>query len=281
VAEPTLYLFDGHNLFHAGNFADLRELRDELASFVALKGARGVLVFDGTGADESYGPLEVKYAAHADTLLERLAAENRGMEVVCLVSSDVAVRGTSGQEVQKRSSGTFLGDMQAVVHREERPKHLGDRLAPQTRATLDDMRRAQFATVEREDVAVLYVGGEGPPGEIGPKLWEQLESVVTERAGRRFYGAFYPGTSEYRACVEIGDLAADAKLGLASAVLPGGTYLRARVRGEPPGLYAQIGPTFDALSRDAKPDLDRPSLEYYRRRDEVDLLLPIKPAESS
>ena len=73
------------------------QLRDELASFVALKGARGYLVFDGSGADESYGPLEVRYAKNADTMLERLAAENRDTEVVCLVSSDVAVRGTSGQ----------------------------------------------------------------------------------------------------------------------------------------------------------------------------------------
>ena len=143
MADPTLYLFDGHNLFHAGNYRDLRQLRDELASFVALKGARGYLVFDGGGADESYGPLEVRYAKNADTLLERLAAENRDTEVVCLVSSDVAVRGTSGQEVQKRSSATFLGDMEAVVHREERPRHLRDSLDPETREKLERMRRGR------------------------------------------------------------------------------------------------------------------------------------------
>jgi predicted RNA-binding protein with PIN domain len=141
VAEPTLYLFDGHNLFHAGAFKDLPELRDELASFVALKGARGVLVFDGTGADESYGPLEVRYAKNADSVLERLAAENRGAEVVCLVSSDIAVRGTSGQEVQKRSSATFLADLEAVSHREDRPRHLRDALDPETRAKLERLRR--------------------------------------------------------------------------------------------------------------------------------------------
>jgi predicted RNA-binding protein with PIN domain len=141
VAEPTLYLFDGHNLFHAGDYADLRQLRDELASFVALKGARGVLVFDGSGEDESYGPLEVRYAANADSLLEQLAVENRTSEVVCLVSSDVAVRGTSGQEVQKRSSATFLGDLEAVSHSEERPHHLRDTLDPETRAKLERMRR--------------------------------------------------------------------------------------------------------------------------------------------
>jgi predicted RNA-binding protein with PIN domain len=141
VAEPTLYLFDGHNLFHAGNYKDLRQLRDELASFVALKGARGYLVFDGSGADESYGPLEVRYAKNADTLLERLAAENRETEVVCLVSSDAAVRGTSGQEVQKRSSVTFLGDMEEVSHSEERPHHLRDTLDPEIREKLERMRR--------------------------------------------------------------------------------------------------------------------------------------------
>ena len=143
MGEPTLYLFDGHNLFHAGNYKDLRQLRDELASFVALKGARGYLVFDGSGSDESYGPLQVQYAKNADTLLERLAAEHRETEVVCLVSSDVAVRGTSGQEVQKRSSATFLGDLEAVVHSEERPRHLRDSLDPETLERLERLRRGR------------------------------------------------------------------------------------------------------------------------------------------
>jgi hypothetical protein len=51
MADPTLYLFDGHNLLHASGFADPRELRDVLASFVAMQGARGVLVFDGAVPD--------------------------------------------------------------------------------------------------------------------------------------------------------------------------------------------------------------------------------------
>ena len=143
MAEPTLYLFDGYNLLHAGDYEDARELRDSLASFVALKGARGVLVFDGAGADETHGPLEVRFAAHADTLLERLAAENRDRHHVILVSSDVAVRGTSGQEVQKLSSRTFLGDLDATEHSEERPQRIRDRLDPDTREALERMRRGE------------------------------------------------------------------------------------------------------------------------------------------
>jgi PPOX class probable F420-dependent enzyme len=141
VSEPTLYLFDGYNLLHAGGYEDTRRLRDELASFVALKGARGVLVFDGHGADETHGPLEVRYAENADTVLERLAAEHRAAEEVCLVSSDAAVRGTSGLAVQKRSSKAFVAELEEVVHSEGRPARLEDRLAPDTRAALERMRR--------------------------------------------------------------------------------------------------------------------------------------------
>jgi len=143
VTEPTLYLFDGYNLLHAGGYEDPRQLRDTLASFVALKGARGVLVFDGVGTDETHGPLEVRFAEHADTVLERLAAEHRGSEQVVLVSSDAAVRGTSGHEVQKLSSQTFLGDLEETTHREERPRQLRDRLDPATREALERMRRGE------------------------------------------------------------------------------------------------------------------------------------------
>jgi predicted RNA-binding protein with PIN domain len=144
VAEPTLYLFDGYNLLHAGAFADARELTDALASFVALRGARGVVVFDGAGEERELGPLSVRYAAHADTLLERLAAEHRGQETVCLVSSDAAVRGTSGIDVQKRSSRIFLREeLEPVRHSEETRSQLRDRLDAETRERLERLRRGE------------------------------------------------------------------------------------------------------------------------------------------
>ena len=160
MAEPTLYLFDGYNLLHAGGYEDPRELRDELASFVALKGARGVLVFDGHGTDETRGPLEVRYAQPADTLLERLAAEQRAHEEVCLVSSDAAVRGTAGPAVQKRSSRSFVDELEYVMHSEERPVRIEDRLAPELRAALDQIRRARPAPppAMKPHVAVITLG---------------------------------------------------------------------------------------------------------------------------
>lgn len=143
MPDPTLYLFDGYNVLHVAGIEDRRELVDMLASFVAMRGARGVVVFDGVGADEKHGALEVRYAVNADSVLERLAAENRADERVCLVSSDAAVRGTSGQEVAKISSREFAATLEAtdVAGPKEQPSRVGDRVDEETRARLEEMRR--------------------------------------------------------------------------------------------------------------------------------------------
>lgn len=143
MPEPTLYLFDGWNLLHAGGYTDPRELIDRLASFVGSTGARGVLVFDGTGPDDRIGRLEIRFAEHADTLLERLAADHRGRERVCIVSSDSVIRGVSGLEVETRSSGRFLSEADLTAHSEERPLRLADRLDPKTRERLERLRRGE------------------------------------------------------------------------------------------------------------------------------------------
>ena len=147
MADPTLYLFDGHNLLYAGEFGDERELVDALASFVAGRGVRGYVVFDGDGEEREIGPLSVRYAAHADDVLERLAAENRTSEEVCLVSSDAAIRGVSGQEVRKLSSRLFLAELEPEQHRDHEQRGSGgrlrDRLDPETRERLERLRRGE------------------------------------------------------------------------------------------------------------------------------------------
>ena len=143
MADPTLYLFDGWNLLHAGEWQRPEELIDALASFVALRGARGVLVFDGVGRDETIGPLRVRFAADADAVLERLAAENRDRETVAVVSSDFAIRGTTGQEVRSTSSRIFLSELEAATRTDEPRPELADRLDPTVRERLEQLRRGQ------------------------------------------------------------------------------------------------------------------------------------------
>jgi len=143
MPEPSFYLFDGYNLLHAGDFTGVQELIDRLASFVALHGARGVVVFDGVGLDTELGPLEIRYAPHADVLLERLAADHRRLERVCLVSSDLAVRGTAGQEVRKLSSQIFVADLEPHPESPQGGSKLADGLDDDTRARLERLRRGQ------------------------------------------------------------------------------------------------------------------------------------------
>ena len=143
MAEPTLYLFDGYNLLHAGPFGDRRELIDTLASFVALRGARGVAVFDGAGDDADLGPLAVRFASDADALLERLAAEHREREHVVLVSSDRTVRGTAGRDVEHVSSRTFFRELEPAAADEPPPGGLRDKLDAETRSRLEKLRRGE------------------------------------------------------------------------------------------------------------------------------------------
>jgi len=143
VAEATLYLFDGYNLLHAGPFAEPRELVDALAGFVATRGARGILVFDGAGEDVERGSLAVRYVPDADALLERLAAEHRERERVLLVSSDATVLGTAGRQVANVSSRTFFRDFEPPVLRDEAPAGLAGRLDPETRERLERLRRGE------------------------------------------------------------------------------------------------------------------------------------------
>ena len=141
MPDPTLYLFDGYNILHAGGFRSPAELVDRLADFVAVKGARGIVVFDGSGDDRAFGRLEVRYASHADALLERIAAEQRATEEVCLVSSDSTLRGTAGRAVEQRSSARFLSELERPRHGQSTASRVGDRVDDETRAALERLRR--------------------------------------------------------------------------------------------------------------------------------------------
>lgn len=127
--------------------------------------------------------------------------------------------------------------------------------------------------VERRDVDVLSLTCTDDPAEF-PAAWARLERAIGSPRARTFYGAFTPGV-EYRVCVER-TAADDADaLGLEPWTLPGGTYVRTRLREEPPEVYGLIAPTFEQLLARSEPDPSRPSIEHYRGRDEIDLLLPV------
>ena len=138
--------------------------------------------------------------------------------------------------------------------------------------------RVSRVTREPLDVAYVETGDNLPDIQAA---WPRLEGLVGALRGKHFYGSFDPVAGIYRACVVVGDddeLPAEAQQALARGVLPGGDFLRLRLRGEPPQVYELIGPAFEHLTSVGTPDHSRPSLEHYRRRNEIDALLPVASA---
>jgi len=134
-----------------------------------------------------------------------------------------------------------------------------------------------FDRVELEEVPLLCLRERGDPGEVAemaPRMWRELESRLPSLKGRKMYGLFWPRQGEYAVCTTV--MEGDDALGLEPETLPGGVFLRARLRGDPPKVYARIGPTFDELVQAGNPDQTRPSVEFYRRHDTIDLLLPVE-----
>jgi hypothetical protein len=112
------------------------------------------------------------------------------------------------------------------------------------------------------------------------RLWPRFEALVGLR-GRRMYAVADLASGTYSTCCLLrpGDDPRD--LGLDEGELPGGRFLRGRLVGEPPDVYDHIGPGFEELRSLAQMDRSRPLVEFYARRDEIELWLPVLDGASA
>lgn len=106
------------------------------------------------------------------------------------------------------------------------------------------------------------------------ELWPWFEERVGLR-GRKMYAAADLLTNTYTTCTPLREGDDPAGLGLEVGELPGGTFLRGRLRGAAPEVYTSIGPGFDELESAQDVDRSRPLVEYYRRVDDIELWLPV------
>lgn len=132
--------------------------------------------------------------------------------------------------------------------------------------------------IERVDTPVMFLAADGDPTIVAgaaQRAFNELESRLETLRGGRFFGVFDAASGEYLACAQTRDGDDASKLSLGVSVIPGGPYLRATVTGQPPAVYEQIGPTFEELEKATAPDPSRPLIEFYRRHNEIDLLVPL------
>ena len=138
---------------------------------------------------------------------------------------------------------------------------------------LTESSEPHLSEIVLREMAVMFVRCNDDVSKFGA-LWQDLETRVGLK-GRKFYGAFYEDAEEYRACVLQMPDDDPGALELEVGSLPGGTYLRARIRGEAPQIYEKIEPTFQFMFQCAQRDLSRPQIEFYRSHGEIDCLMPI------
>lgn len=120
----------------------------------------------------------------------------------------------------------------------------------------------------------MFIRASADSPEAIQEAWARFE-VAVGLEGRKFFGAFDSSSREYRVCAQLKEDDDPQALGFEAATLSGGAYLCARLQGEPPAVYEHIPTAMSELVKRGAPDASRPSIEFYRSRDVIDLLLPI------
>lgn len=136
-------------------------------------------------------------------------------------------------------------------------------------------------TMDLEDTPVLMVRadmkGKGPSD-----AFRILEEKLPTLKGRKFYGTFKElpnGEEEYYACVVRVESDDPGKMKLETGLIPGGKYARRRIDGwEKVVREGKLPGMFNDFAKSHLPQLDnsRPSLEYYRSRDELFIFVPVR-----
>ena len=107
------------------------------------------------------------------------------------------------------------------------------------------------------------------------QVWPPFEQLVGLR-GRKMFALIDTDANCYTVCTPVKDGDDPGSLGLQVGTLPGGWYLRGRLVGEPPEVYEHIADGMAELEAMVVADPTRPLVEFYRRRNEIDLWLPIQ-----
>lgn len=108
--------------------------------------------------------------------------------------------------------------------------------------------------------------------------WPLFEAAFDALRGRRMMGLVHEDEDVYRMASIRLERDVEIPADMVETVIPGGAYLRLRLRGSAPAIYEDIGAAFEVLFALADHDPDRPHIESYRRAGEIDCLVPIRPA---
>ena len=109
-----------------------------------------------------------------------------------------------------------------------------------------ESRLGRISRVTREELVVL---SRDAPLDLTTvqAAWPDFEAILGSLKGRKMMGVIFNRDDVYRLATSKLDDDGAAGYGLEETVVPGGDYLRLRLHGDPPEIYARIGAAFDEL----------------------------------
>ncbi|MFV8314793.1 hypothetical protein ACNM7U_09740 [Aerococcus viridans] len=132
----------------------------------------------------------------------------------------------------------------------------------------------QEVTVEKMNFLYIEI-----PNDIDnqKKAWPTFEARFPSLTGRKMYGLDYGESKLYRVCTLVLESDHGELFGFDQFEFEGGTYIRLRLKFDPPELYEKIGPAYQLLIGHYEEDINWsfPFIEYYKAKNILDIMIPI------
>lgn len=92
------------------------------------------------------------------------------------------------------------------------------------------------------------------------------------------YGLDYSESKVYRVCSLVLEDDERKNFGLRQFKFEGGTYMRLRLKFDPPELFEKIGPAYDFLISKYEKSIEwsLPMTEHYKAKNILDIMIPVK-----
>ena len=132
----------------------------------------------------------------------------------------------------------------------------------------------QEVTVEKMNFLYIEI-----PNDIDnqKKAWPTFEARFPSLTGRKMYGLDYGESKLYRVCTLVLESDHGELFGFDQFEFEGGTYIRLRLKFDPPELYEKIGPAYQLLIGHYEEDINWsfPFIEQYKEKNILDIMIPI------
>ena len=132
----------------------------------------------------------------------------------------------------------------------------------------------QEVTVEKMNFLYIEI-----PNDIDnqKKAWPTFEARFPSLTGRKMYGLDYGESKLYRVCTLVLESDHGELFGFDQFEFEGGTYIRLRLKFDPPELYEKIGPAYQLLIGHYEEDINWsfPFIEHYKAKNILDIMIPI------